>query len=373
MTPLRIAVVDLDNWESKFIETTIAVASGIEIAQWRYITDSTEADVLLVNADSHGGEALINGQLGDSAENRPIVIPCVGRESDGDAAGHGTLGRPISYTELIALLRDLEPGLRKSKTAGPGRPGRTPEPAPPRETAEPQLRAEIAPEPAPAQDEGAHIAPDAEGAKAEPPEAKRAKQAQEPMENLTPDSDLDEQPIETEAPPNPVSDEPEAEESSEPRVSSFARTITATPAKIPDAKTVAAMERYLAKMSRPAKRFFEATRLLGLLKQSATQDKVVKLIHPAFRSITIFPHAQTYISKADLTLIPEMFRVSALQFLSRDVHETFVAENVDTSQFEPLWKLIYCAALYGSEGRMLARCNPNDKLHLLGEPDFGQV
>ena len=42
-------------------------------------------------------------------------------------------------------------------------------------------------------------------------------------------------------------------------------------------------------------------------------------------------------------------------------------------QRQPLFQLVYCAALYGSEGRMLRHANPDDKLFLIEMPDFDSI
>ena len=62
-----------------------------------------------------------------------------------------------------------------------------------------------------------------------------------------------------------------------------------------------------------------------------------------------------------------------MQFSVRLLHDDDVAGVFSSSRFRPLSRLIYCAALFGSEGRLVLNSNPADKLRLVDWPDFDSL
>ena len=295
MSPYRIAGVELDTWESNFVETTVAVASGIEIAQWQYESDSDRADVVLVNAQTNHGESFLKRNSGD----RPVVIRCVDETATDKDRDNRALSRPFGYARLIALLQGIETELR-----GAG---------------------------------------DANGADFKPAREKSA-----PLD------------------------------ASIPTLTTPAATPVVTARNndslVDDAEsTIAGAPAYIASMVRPAKRFFEVTRLLGVLKHIVHQDRAIRISHPIYPTITVFPTQRYFTARRDPLDVPEMFRESALAFRTRDVDQKLDLLTASLTRHEPLWKLFYCATLHGSEGRLLPHYQPEDRLHLLDAPDFTAV
>ena len=115
MDPLRISMLGLSRWESEFVQTTVSLASGMDIAPWRFVDDPTGADVLLVDADRRGFEK--HEDCKDS--RRPIVVSfCQDSETTPVGTDRG-LTRPVGYTELIAMLKDIEHELNEIAKSPP--------------------------------------------------------------------------------------------------------------------------------------------------------------------------------------------------------------------------------------------------------------
>ena len=87
----------------------------------------------------------------------------------------------------------------------------------------------------------------------------------------------------------------------------------------------------------------------------------------------MFPKQDVYTSLGDSITMPSMFRASSLEFFKRDISDAIAAVMLSIDQRRPLCQLVYCAELYGSEGRMLRHANPDDKLFLLEQPDFDLI
>ncbi len=290
MDPLRISMLGLSRWESEFVQTTVNLASGMDIAPWRCVDDPTGADVLLVDADRPGFEK--HKDCKDS--RRPIVVSfCQDAETTSAGTERG-LTRPVGYTELIAMLKDIEHELNEIANSPP-----SPEEAP-------------------------------------PPEA----------------------PAETEE--VPVLQEPASQES--------VPVIWEQLFDRPDRSGG-----FFADRSRPARRFVEGTRLLGLLKSILQWRSPAEVTHARFPTILVFPEQNAFLCADDPTSIPRMSRDSALSFNVRELGEDAASAALSMNNHKPLSRLIYCAALFGSEGRLLLHSNPQDALRLIDWPDFDAV
>lgn len=275
MDPLRISMVGLSRWESVFVETTVDLASGIDLASWRLVNDPENADVLLVDADRRGNGAIVDNM----GKNRPIVVSFSGQAG---FAGRG-ITRPVSYAELIALLKEIESEL------------------------------------------------------SEPPDDNESRAV------ATNDT--------TESPPVT-------------KVKEAARALQSEPVKSEDT---------LVAKGRPAKRFVEATRLIGLLKQAVEAGQPVELVHPEHPSLLVFPNYSAYSTPAESLAIPRMFRCSALDFEHRSISEKEALDALASDRCRPLSRLLYCASLFASEGRLLLNADPMDSLRLTNWPDFDAV
>ena len=291
MDPLRISMVGLSQWESVFVQTTVDLASGIDIASWRFVRDPETADVLLVDADRDGRQA----EVGNGSTNqRPIVVSFSG---DAVAKGRG-LVRPVTYADLVAMLRDIESEIAES-------PGAT--------------TPEIAPTPKPA-------APPASVVEPEPDD-----DAAPPAENAADD---------------------------------LANALKLRPNRNDES---------LTEKTRQARRFVEGTRMIGILKQVVAAGRNVQVRHRDYPSILVFPEFNAYSASANSLAIPRLYRSSSLAFEVRPVTESRAANELASDRCRPLGRLIYCAALFGSEGRLPLNVDPNDLLRLNNWPDFDGV
>ncbi len=288
MDPLRISLVGLSRWESVFVETTVNLASGIDIAPWRLVDDPDGADVLLVDADRRG--LIRDDDSHPDGSNRPIVISFTGESTERFAGSGRGLTRPVSYAELISALQDIEAELTEPATV----------------PQEPASR------------------PDETGQASEVPQDAVPKPDGEPGNDLA------------------------------------------------DAQVTGSAETLVEK-ARPARRFVEGTRFLGLLKQTLERGHAAEIRHPDYPSVLVFPEHNAYASTGDATSMPRLFRASAMDFARRDIDDDVAAAALSTGRCRPLGRLVYCAALFGCEGRLVLNCDPEDRLRLIDWPDFDAV
>ena len=286
MPPRRISMLGLSKWESVFVQTTVDLASGIEISPWRFVNDPSAADVVLVDANRTERQVLEQR----NGSERPIVVSF---SADPGTTGRA-LSRPVSYGDLVGLLKSIE-----TELAGPDKkPTKSRRKAPP-------------------------------------------KQVKAPAGEITP------------APPDPPAPADSA--------SSTATDVLSSPVRTDES---------LADKSRPARRFVEGTRLIGMLQQIVEHGKPVEVMHLEYPSFMVFPAYRAYATTAESLAIPGMYRDSALAFMHRPIEEKVAAKVLASDRCKPLGWLLYCAALFGSEGRLLLNCKPRDKLRLVDWPDF---
>jgi hypothetical protein len=117
----------------------------------------------------------------------------------------------------------------------------------------------------------------------------------------------------------------------------------------------------------------EATRYLGLLREILNNGKAVEIAHALLPSVSVFPRINAFLSAEDPTAIPRMFRESAIAFSTREIADDIASATLPLSKCQPLGRLVYCAALFGSEGRLLLNSDPKDELRLVDWPDFHSV
>ncbi len=276
MDPLRISLVGLSRWESVFVQTTVDLASGIDLASWRLVNDPKSADVLLVDEDRR-----VNGAPTENRDRkgRPIVVSFSGETP---TPGRG-LTRPVSYGDLVAVLKEIEC-----------------------ELGEPEAEPRATPSPAP-----------------------------EPQSVVAPK-----------------------------RASDASNALQVPPGRSDEA---------LADKTRPARRFVEATRLIGLLKRVVDTGDPIEIAHEHYPSILVLPKYSAYSTLAKTLAIPGLFRCSALEFRLQAISDDRAEDAIASDRCRPLSRLLYGASLFGSEGRLLLNVDLDDKLRLNNWPDFDAV
>jgi len=298
MDQLRFSMVGLSRWESVFVQTTVDLASGLDISSWRFVDDPKRADVLLVDGDRRSPVSVENGD--DS--QRPIVVSFTADpEATPPAAARG-LTRPVGYIDLISVLKDIEQELHEAASRKPARPKVVSMRVAPKLKAVPKPKAVPTPKP-----------------KAAPAAKRRA-----------PSADA-------------------------------LRASTAT------------ADETLLEKARPARRFVEDTRLLGLLKTILRHGSSAAVRRPKFPTFLVIPDNNVFVSFGDPTSIPRMFRDSAATFSVSELAAEVEAKALASDRCRPLGQLLYCAALFGSEGRLVLNSKLDDRLCLVGFPDFDVV
>ncbi len=116
--------------------------------------------------------------------------------------------------------------------------------------------------------------------------------------------------------------------------------------------------------------FKPASRLLGLVQDAAEHGKTVLLLHPAFPSLWIFPGGGWFVFDGDIDDSPHLFKTDADEFQLQHTDTDVKAELVNGKLPIPLGILLYRAALYGSEGRLLEGRDRNELIRLSYTPNF---
>lgn len=119
---------------------------------------------------------------------------------------------------------------------------------------------------------------------------------------------------------------------------------------------------------RRTRSFYEETRLLGLLRELIDQGQPVEIHHPRFTTLRLYPRQGLFESESSDVLIPAMFRTLVVEFSTSSLDRDPTPWHGLAKQ--PLWRLVFLAALYGSEGRLHKHLNQDDKLELLSAVDF---
>jgi hypothetical protein len=132
-------------------------------------------------------------------------------------------------------------------------------------------------------------------------------------------------------------------------------------------------EKELGDKDRPARKFFEVARMLGLIKRAMDQGQVTAIMHRRYPTVWIYPDQGVYATPSHGALVPAMFRTLASEFTLRPMGSSRAREPLPSWEKGRLGRLLYLAALYGSEGRLREGCHFGDKLRLLAKPDFTTV
>jgi hypothetical protein len=324
MEAFRIAAVGLSAWESNFLQATVAIASSTDIGRWSYEPDPAVADAVLASTGSPEGVAWLEGGRVSSAALRPIVVALWDRASGEPSPPGPALGRPVVYAELIATLRRLEIELRDRGMA------RTPLDVPVASPSAPP------PEPAPT------------AVSTETGSGPAVPVAELPAAAL-----LDPMPVMELPTPDPAPDEGVA---------------AASEMTMPESHDLA-----LARKGRRAARFFDDTRLLGVIRRVIQSGQAGVITHPRIAAVTIYPVERRYASSVDPCDSLEVFRVPAREFSYRALALGSAEDLLSRTATRPLTRLLYWAALEGSEGRLRAEAELDDTLEFVATPELSSA
>ncbi len=344
MSTCRISLVDLDAWEAEFVTATLEIAAGTDIGAWRRVAPGDAPDALLVGARADARPPVLHRAAGDAGAPRaPVIVVCGDASLRAQCRDAVFLERPVTYPHLIAALREVESRLRgvTAVVAGPS--------ASVEAVARPTAPAPVAPAAAPA----AIVAP---------------------APALVPTL--------VAAPAIPALALPPAPAPAQPPVPVARAAVPAPRVVVPGARSsgpssrgdmATSLSSALARRIRPSRRFRENTRLLGLLQDASLRRGITEITHPGFPSLTIIPAEHAYACEVDPAGIASLFRTPAWSFNERELDPVAAARALARVRREPLWRLLYCAALFGSEGRLLADVGPEDQLRLIAAPDFSAI
>ncbi len=315
MSLIRVAALGLGDWELNFLQATLGVAAGIDIAQWTFEADPGRARVVLVNATTPEGSAWLQRRgaaHGDGAP-RPIIVACVERATVPAERSGPVLGLPMVHSELIALLRTLESDLHAAVSA--------------------------------AAETAVTVAASA---------TTTTTTTTRPWPIVTALPSVGSVPDNRAAPREPA---PEADPV--PELESLPVPTDAS----------ATLETRMTRKAHRRLRFYEGTRFLGLVRRAYESGRIVEIRHARFPRVTIFPMAEAFTCAADPAEVPELFRAPAAEFVSRPAEARGAEPRVRLPR-QRLVRLVYCAAYFGAEGRLPERAEPDDRLELIGAPDF---
>lgn len=358
MDPLRISMVGLSRWESVFVQTSVDLASGIELPPCRFVEDPQGADVLLVDANHRKYVA-----LDEADESGTPVVVAFTEDPDASNADRD-LTRPVGYADLISMLKDIESELHAIANAV-GTPV-TEEPAP----TEPKAQAEhnVSTEPV-------HAAPEYVETIVQ---KQRVQSPPEHVETIVRDESRETTRKDTAQRNHKPSRLPSVEDLTPPVVEVHVQS-QVKPIQTDPAVTELLIyrngraEESLEEKARPARRFVEGTRLLGILNRISRWGIPAEVTHFDFPTLLISPENNAFVASGNALAMPAMFRDSAMSFAIEDLAKDVAEAMLTSDKLAPLSHLIYCAALFGSEGRLMLNSNPQDRLHLIGTPNFDAV
>ncbi|MCM8854170.1 MAG: hypothetical protein LC541_00195 [Candidatus Thiodiazotropha sp.] len=364
MSAYRITEIGFKQPEAIFFCTTVEMASGYDIAEWVYVDDQN-ADVILVNTDLDSSSKRISVETPTQNNERPILVSCSVSGEKTDPFSY-TLEKPITYSMLVTLLQKLELELELSTIE------KTPPPLPvpqdlqeshgtgqeavkfntehhsgesfqPETPSEPVIQSEFQKSVDPSNIEDVYIQSALHDAVEEP-----AGEDTPATYNKTDSIQSDTDPVsDTVSPKATIDQHGSSDKSHEKNIYSD--------------------------MDRPARRFFEVTRFLGLVRKAALSGRPTEITHYVYPPVRIYPDQKVFAYTSYVGLSPDIFRTLASGFSIRDLVKMGEKEPPDSWNTQPLWLLFFIATLYGSEGRLKEYSSPYDKLCLTSKPDFDIV
>lgn len=316
----KMALIGLEGRDRSLLETAIDLASGLETEQWELVDSSDQVQVILANIDDSTGKERVETYLSDP--NGPLVVP-YSAEKDLSNEDAITLNPPLSYKNVTSLLKRLESKLSKTVHH--------------KEPAVLSKRAETTSEPInPVQERSQRI---------------------EPVEQIRPE-DVIKHKIDW------LSDD-EVEEANSPILTE----VTHRPAEILE---LTEAEENTPDSSLPQP-FNPDSRLLGILYRVIESGKTTLITHPEYPELRIFPDNGWFVFSEELDSYPQMYREPATSFSIEVVEEEIKDELFSGRLPQSLWKLLFTAALFGSEGRLLENLNRELPFYLIHTPYFGMI
>ncbi|MCU7877514.1 MAG: hypothetical protein KZQ84_12070 [Candidatus Thiodiazotropha sp. (ex Lucinoma borealis)] len=362
MSAYRITEIGFKQPEAIFFCTTVEMASGYDIAEWVCVDDQ-DADVILVNTDLDSSSKSISVEKPTQNNERPILVSCSVSGKKTDPFSY-TLEKPITYSMLVTLLQKLE--LELSTIEKTPTPHQAPqdlqeiqdtgqeavkfnterhsgEPFQPETPSEPVLQSEFQKSAGPPNIEDVYTQSELHGV-VEKPAGEDTPATYNNTDSIQSDTD-------------PLSDALSSQATIDQHRSSD---------KSHEKNTYTDMDR-------PARRFFEVTRFLGLVRKAALSGRPTEITHYVYPPVRIYPDQKVFAYASYVGLSPDIFRTLASGFSTRDLVKMGEKEPPDSWNTQPLWLLFFIATLYGSEGRLKEYCSPYDKLCLTSKPDFDIV
>ncbi len=322
MTTWKMAVVGLESRDQALLETAIDLASGLEIGRWELVDDQDDAQVILANLDDSDGQKTLDAY--DSGRVDTLVVPYSPSTDIGNKADI-TLSYPLSYKNVTTLLKTLETELVSAKT--------------PRK---------IEPEKIEAVEK---MVP--------PPPVKKT---------LIPEVEI-----------NPVDIVKHkidwlSDDSDEEKEAPLLREVTPLADHITADNVEAPVSTNETSNSNPdSETFTSDSRLLGLVLNIIDSGKTAQISHTNYPELRIFPDNGWFVFTEELDSHPEMFRESAESYSVEILKEEIKDELFSGRLPQSLWKLLYTAALFGSEGRLLDHLDVKESFHLMHTPYFGMI
>ena len=256
----------------------------------------------------------------------PIVVSFSADASVGSGIPGRRLTRPVKHADLISILKDIERELEGEAAAS--------------DTGVDQR----------IRDDSESAQPQAEDAMAAPASEAASTSVESDAEGTRVETDTESTHVESDA-----------------EITRVEKDVAAVAGESKPA--VQSAESYIDK-ARPARRFVEDTRYIGLIRRVLRRGRPAEIVHPTFPTVRIFPQLHAYTATNEPTSIPAMFRESAMKFAVNELAADVAAGLFSTHSCRPVSRLLYCAALFGCEGRLLLNCNTSDKLRLVDWPDF---
>ena len=319
MTTWKMALVGLESRDRALLETAIDLASGLETGRWELLDDQKNAQVILANLDTDVGQKTFDAFNSDQADT--LVVP-YSSSTDIEHKADITLHHPLSYKNVTTLLKTLETELVSPKKIEP-------------EKVEAVEKTVVPPPAKPT------LIPEVE---INPVDIVKHK-----IDWLSDDS---------------------GEESEAPFLS---EVVPVTDQVSPGNIETAVRKNETSLSSSKSEAFTSDSRLLGLIQNIIESGKTTHVTHANHPELRIFPDNGWFIFTEELDSHPEMFRVSAESFSVEVLKEEIKDELFNGRLPQSLWKLLFTAALFGSEGRLLEHLDQEESFHLMHTPYFGMI
>ncbi len=116
--------------------------------------------------------------------------------------------------------------------------------------------------------------------------------------------------------------------------------------------------------------FDPATRFLGLVEAIIAQSRAVVVTHEHFPPIEIYPGRDAFFFPHELDAWVAMYREPADRFALHALADNAADDAGRLQQTKALWRLLFAAALYGSEGRWLKGVDATARMRLVSLPNL---